>query len=151
MKNILHIVYQKTYHHDIICFKRILKLVSETDFELISYLKNFQVKNKQGCYKIINDILNLALFKNHWYDFKIKVQLIIFFDTARGVNPTSSWKKKFQELSAVIDHNMLSQIVHAVFKNENCKIYVFDYGAQWSGDTAKRFFKSAVWINGNLS
>lgn len=46
---------------------------------------------------------------------------------------------------------MLSQIVHAVLKNENCKIYVFDYGAQWSDDTAKRFFKSAVWINGNLS
>lgn len=53
LKNILHIVYQKTYHHDIIYFKRILKLVSETDFELISYLKNFQVRNKQGCYKLL--------------------------------------------------------------------------------------------------
>ncbi|STD07604.1 hypothetical protein [Chryseobacterium carnipullorum] len=79
LKNILHIIYQKTYHHDIICFKKILKLVSETDSELIGYLKNFQVENKQGCYKIIKDILNLDLFKDNWNDFEIKVQLISFF------------------------------------------------------------------------
>jgi len=146
LKNILQIIYQKTYHHDIICFKKILKLVSENDSELIGYLKNFQVENRQGCYKIINDLLNLDLFKDNWDDFEIKVQLISFFDTARGANPTSSWNKKFQELYAIIDNKMFLQIVHTVLKNENCKIYEFDYGAQWSDDTAKRFLKSAQWI-----
>lgn len=150
LKNILQIIHQKTFHHDIICFKKILKLVSEKDSELIGYLKNFQVENKQGCYKIINDILNLDLFKNNWNDFEIKVQLICFFDTARSANPTSSWNKKFQELSAIIDSKILLQIVHAVLKNENCKIYEFDYGAQWSDDTAKRFLKSAQWIKNIL-
>lgn len=146
LKNILHIIYQKTYHHDIICFKKILKLVSETDSELISYMKNFQVENKQGCYKIINDILNLDFSKDNWNDFKIKIQLINFLDTARGANPNSSWNNKFQELSAIIDNKMLLQIVHTVLKNENCKIYAFDYGVQWSDDTVKRFLKSAQWI-----
>lgn len=146
LKNILHIIYQKTYHHDIISFKRILKLVSETDSELIDYLKNFQVENKQGCYKIANDILNLDLFKDNWKDFEIKVQLISFFDTARGAKPTSNWNNKFQELSAIIDKKKLLQIVDAVLENENCKIYEFNCGAQWSDDTAKRFLKSAQWI-----
>jgi hypothetical protein len=146
LKNIIQIIHQKTFHHDIICFKKILKLVSEKDSELIDYLKNFQVANKQGCYKIINDILNLDLFKNNWNDFEIKVQLICFFDTARGANPTSSWKNKFQELSGIIDKKMFLEIVHAVLKNENCRIYEFDYGAQWGDDTTKRFLKSAQWI-----
>lgn len=150
LRNILHIIYQKTYHHDIICFKKILKLVSEKDSELIDYLKNFQVENKQGCYKIINDILNLPLFKDNWNDFEIKVQLISFFDTARGANPSSSFKNTSQELSAFIDKKMVLQIVHTVLKNENCKNYEFDYGAQWSDDTAKRFLKSAQWIKDSL-
>ncbi|QDZ62233.1 hypothetical protein EVD20_04470 [Elizabethkingia bruuniana] len=150
LKNILHIIYQQTYHHDIICFKKILKSVSETDSELISYPKNFQVENKQGCYKIINDILNLDFSKDNWNDFKIKIQLINFLDTARGANPNSSWNNKFQELSAIIDNKMLLQIVHTVLKNENGKIYAFDYGTQWSDDTAKRFLKSAQWIKDTL-
>ncbi|STD07601.1 Uncharacterised protein [Chryseobacterium carnipullorum] len=41
---------------------------------------------------------------------------------------------------------MFLEIVHAVLKNENCRIYEFDYGAQWGDDTAKRFLKSAQWI-----
>lgn len=146
LKNILNIIYQKTYHHDIICFKKSLKLVSETDSELIGYLKNFQVENRQGCYKIINDILNLDLFKDNWHDFEIKVQLISFFDTARGASPTSSWINRFQVISTIINNKIFLQIVNAVLKNENCRIYEFDYGAQWSDDTAKRFLKSAQWI-----
>ncbi|MNI48270.1 hypothetical protein D3C73_1028280 [compost metagenome] len=73
LKNILHIIHQKTFHHDIICFKKILKLVSAKDIALIDYLKRFEVINKQGCYKIINDILNLAIAENAWDDFEIKV------------------------------------------------------------------------------
>lgn len=41
---------------------------------------------------------------------------------------------------------MLLQILHTVLKNENCKIYEFDYEARWNDDTAKRFLKSAQWI-----
>lgn len=146
LKNILHIIHQKTFHHDIICFKKILKLVSERDFELIDYLKNFQVENKQGCYKIINDILNLEIAADGWNDFEMKVQLINFFDTGRGANPTASWSKKFQELSGTIDSDRLSQTADTVLENENSKNYEFDYGAQWGDDTAKRFLKSAQWI-----
>ncbi|WP_106914526.1 hypothetical protein [Chryseobacterium aurantiacum] len=150
LKNILHIIYQKTYHHDIICFKKILKLVSEKDTELIEYLKKFKVENKQGCYKIINDILNLKISDNNWNDFEIKVLLINFFDTAKGANPTTSWKKKFKELSVTIDKNKFLQIVQSILENENCKNYEFDYGAQWADDTAKRFLKSAQWIKNIL-
>lgn len=146
LRNILHIIYQKSFHHDIVCFKKLLKLVSETDVELIDYLKKFQVENKQGCYKIINDILNLDLAEDKWDDFLLKVQHINFFDTARGANPTTSWNKKFQELSTTVGNNKLLQTANAVLENENCKIYEFDYGAQWSDDVAKRFLKSAQWI-----
>lgn len=150
LKNILHIIYQKSFHHDIVCFKKILKLVSETDTQLIDYLKKFQVENKQGCYKIINDILNLELDDDNWHDFQIKVQLINFFDTARGANPTASWNKKFQELSATIGNNKLLQTANGVLENEAYKIYEFDYGAQWGDDIAKRFLKSAHWIKNIL-
>ncbi|RQO37677.1 hypothetical protein DBR39_12350 [Chryseobacterium sp. KBW03] len=146
LENILHIIHQKAFHHDIICFKKILKLVTERDVALIDYLKKFEVINKQGCYKIINDILNLAIAENAWDDFEIKVQLINFLDTARGANPTASWCKKFQELSGNIDNTIFLQVAHIVLENESCKNYEFDYGAIWADDTAKRFLKSAQWI-----
>ncbi|MFZ4929789.1 hypothetical protein [Chryseobacterium sp. Mn2064] len=146
LRNILHIIYQKSFHHDIVCFKKILKLVSEADIELIDYLKKFQVENKQGCYKIINGILNLDLAEDKWDDFLIKVQLINFLDTARNANPTPSWNKKIQELSVTVGNDKLLQTANAVLENENCKIHEFDYGAQWSDDVAKRFLKSAQWI-----
>lgn len=146
LKNILHIIYQKTFHHDIICFKKILKLVSITDVELIDYLKGFQVENKQGCYKIINDILNLEISEDNWKDFEIKVQLINFFDSARSANPTPAWNRKFQEMSVIIEENKLLEVVQIVFGNENCRTYEIDHGAEWSDDVSRRFLKSTTWI-----
>lgn len=146
LKNILHIIFQKTFHHDIICFKKILKLVSETDLELMDYLEKFQVENDQGCYKIIHEILNLHLFNDKWEDFEIKVQLISFFDTAKGARPSLSWNKKFNELSVKVTDDKFKLIVHSVLKNEALVRYKFDYGAEWTDDTAKRFLKSAEWI-----
>lgn len=146
VKNILHVIDQKTYHHDIICFKKILKLVSENDRELVEYLKKFKPGNRQGCYKIIHDILNIKISENNWIDFQIKVSLISFFDTAKGANPSNSWNKKFQELCETIGNEKFLRTADTVLGNENYKIYEFDYGAQWSDDTAKRFLKSAQWI-----
>lgn len=151
LKNILHIIHQKTFHHDIICFKKILKLVSPEDVALIDYLKKFKVLNDQGCYKIIHDVLNLPIAENAWNDFEIKVQLINFFDTARGANPTASWNKKFHELAGTCGTAILLQTASTVLENENCKNYEFDYGVVWGDDTAKRFLKSAQWIKDNLS
>ncbi|MGL6126346.1 hypothetical protein [Chryseobacterium artocarpi] len=146
LKNILHIIYQKTFHHDIICFKRILNLVSIIDVELIAYLKEFQVENTQGCYKIIYNILNLEISENIWKDFEIKVQLINFFDSARSANPTAAWNRKFQEVSVIIEENKLLQVVQIILGNENCRIYEIDHGAKWSDDVSIRFLKSAKWI-----
>lgn len=150
LKNILYIIHQKTFHHDIICFKKILKLVSPKDVALIDYLKKFKVVNNQGCYKIINDIMNLEIAADEWNDFEMKVQLINFFDTGRGANPTAGWSKKFQELSETIDSDRLLQTANTILANENFKNYEFDYGAQWGDDTAKRFLKSARWIKNIL-
>ncbi|WP_330745914.1 hypothetical protein [Chryseobacterium sp. CP-77] len=146
LKNILHIIYQKGFHHDIICFKKILKLVSFADVELIDYLKGFRVENKQGCYKIINDLLNLKITEDLWKDFEIKVQLINFFDSARSANPSPAWNRKFQEVLGIIDENKLLQVVQTVLENDDCHIYQIDYGAEWSDDISKRFLKSAKWI-----
>ncbi|WP_286856717.1 MULTISPECIES: hypothetical protein [Sphingobacterium] len=145
-KNILCIVQHKEFHHDIICFKKILKLVTVKDIGMIDYLKNIRVENQQGCYTIINNVLNLEISENTWDDFEIKVQLIHFLDTARGANPTASWSKKFQELSGNIDNTIFLQVAHIVLENESCKNYEFNYGAIWGDDTAKRFLKSAQWI-----
>lgn len=150
LKNILHIIQQKTFHHDIICFKKILKLVSAKDIALIDYLKKFQVENQQGCYKILNGIFNLEIAEDDWDDFEIKVQLINFFDTGRGANASAGWEKKFQELSGTIDNKKLLLTANTVLKNDNCKNFEFDYGAQWGDDTAKRFLKSAQWIRAIL-
>ncbi|WP_426478144.1 hypothetical protein ACP3T3_01290 [Chryseobacterium sp. CBSDS_008] len=146
LKNILHIIYQKSFHHDIICFKKILKLVSLADVELIGYLKGFRVENKQGCYKIINDILNLKIREDIWDDFKIKIQLINFFDAARSANPSPAWNRKLQEVSVIIEENKLLEIVQVVLGNDNFRTYEVDYGAEWSDDVSKRFLKSAKWI-----
>ncbi|MDR4952243.1 hypothetical protein REB14_08670 [Chryseobacterium sp. ES2] len=146
LKNILYIVSQKDFHHDIICFKKILKLVLATDVELIHYLKGFQVVNNQGCYKIINDIFNLQISEDQWKDFEIKVRLIHFFDSARSANPTHAWNRKFQEVSSSIDENELLLVVETVMRNEDSCIYRFDYGAEWGDDVSKRFLKSSKWI-----
>lgn len=150
LKNILHIIYQKSFHHDIICFKKILKLVSLADVELIDNLKGFRVENKQGCYKIINDLLNLKITENIWKDFEMKVQLINFFDAARSANPSPSWNRKFQEVLVRIEENKLLQVVETVLGYENCKTYEFDYGTEWGDDVSKRFLKAAKWIKESL-
>lgn len=150
LKNILHIIYQKTFHHDIVCFKKILKLISPADRELIDYLKEFQVENGQGCYSIIHEILNLNLLQDDWEDFELKFQLINFLDSGRGSKPSSSWSKKFQDLSVIIDKRKFLEITDSILKNENCKTYEFDYGAVWSDDVVKRFLKSAGWINQSI-
>lgn len=146
LKNILHMIYQKTFHHDIICFKKILKLVSQKDVGLIDYLKKYQVENGQGCYKIIHEILNLDFSKDIYDDFEIKLQLINFLDSGRSANPSSSWTNKFQELSVYINNKMFLQISQTILKNENCKTYELSYGTVWGDDVAKRFLKSAEWI-----
>lgn len=146
LKNILHIISQKTFHHDIKCFKKILKLVSANDSGLIDYLKNYKVENNQCCYKIIADILNFGIEADLWKDLEIKVKLINFFDTGRGANATSSWLKKLDELNVRVGSSKLLQLANKILENENCKDHKFDYGLQWSDDTAKRFLKSAQWL-----
>lgn len=146
LKNILEIINQISFHHDVICFKKILKLVSPKDILLIDYLKKFKVANNQCCYRIINRIMNLEIVENSWDDFEIKVQLIHFFDTARGANPSSSWLKKLDELTVRVGSSKLLQTANTVLDNNNCTDHKIDYGVQWSDDTAKRFLKSAQWI-----
>ncbi|WON94362.1 hypothetical protein [Sphingobacterium sp. UGAL515B_05] len=150
LKNILDIINQKTFHHDVICFKKILKLVTANDTGLMDYLKNYKVENNQCCYKNISDILNFGISADLWKDFEIKVQLIHFFDTSRGAKTTSSWLTKLDELTIRVGSSKLFQLAKAVLKNENCKSHKFDYGVQWSDDTAKRFLKSAQWIKDSL-
>ena len=150
LKNILDIINQKTFHHDVICFKKILKLVTANDTGLMDYLKNYKAENNQCCYKNISDILNFGMSADLWKDFEIKVQLIHFFDTSRGAKTTSSWLKKLDELTIRVGSSKLFQLAKAVLKNENCKRHKFDYGVQWSDDTAKRFLKSAQWIKDSL-
>lgn len=146
VKNILHIIQLKEFHHDIICFKKVLKLVTPKDVELIGYLKGFKVVNNQGCYNIINSLLNFAIDENTWNDFEIKVKLINFFDSARGANPAPSWSKKFEELSGTINNAVLLKVANTVLENESYKNYEFDNGGIWGDDTAKRFLKSAQWM-----
>ncbi|ASE62037.1 hypothetical protein CEQ15_11315 [Chryseobacterium indologenes] len=150
LKNILDIISQKTFHHDIISFKKILKLASAKDTALIDYLKKFKVENNQCCYNIINDILNLEIAEDVWEDFQIKVRLIVFFDTARSATPSANWTKKLDELFGNVDNHKLLQTANTVLKNENCKTHKFDDGLEWGDDTAKRFLKSAQWIKDNL-
>ncbi|WP_156173226.1 hypothetical protein [Chryseobacterium gallinarum] len=47
--------------------------------------------------------------------------------------------KEISRSTVTIGNNKLLQTANAVIENEIAKIYEFDYGAQWSDDTAKSF------------
>ena len=50
IKNLLQIIDDTEFHHDIVIFKKILDFIKISDEKTIYYIKNFIPKNQQGCF-----------------------------------------------------------------------------------------------------
>lgn len=147
VKNITEIINDKKFHHDIICFKKILTFITQDDKDTITFLKNFQVKNKQGCYLILNTILNSNLNKDIFADFQIKKEIVFLFDSAKGANPTEKWLLNFRQIASKISLANLEIIKRNIVKLSKQKKYNLDKHTIWTDDVASRFLKSIDWIN----
>jgi len=145
LKNMLSVIAQKEYHHDIQCFKKILNLITKDDETLVAHIKNYCVNNRQGCYTYINIIMNRSLSADTWDDFILKKEAVTLFDTAKGAHPKDSWLNKYRELQKRLELNNILWICTQISERENLKNYAFT-NYTWSDDVAKRFLKSAQWI-----
>ena len=142
--NILHIIADKAFHHDIVCFKKIINLITADDIKLMEYIKNLKAKNNQGCYLLINTIFNIPL-DNFAEDFEMKRELIFWLDTSAGAKPKQNWTDKMNELKAKIGLPSLLLVCDKIVENEHLKNYYFNDNSHWSDDVCKRFIKSAKW------
>ncbi len=151
--NITHIIKEIEFHHDINCYKKILFLLNEEDTRTIEYLKKFEVLNNQGCYFVLNELLNTELQSDVWSDFNIKRTLIKILDKARGAKPNEKWIADIDKVKEKISEKELLRIADKIIDNEGKKSYYFNSTASWSDDVMKRFLKSANWIKqlSNLS
>lgn len=146
IKNILNVIKEKGFHHDIISFRKILKKIDKNNLDEITFLKEFSVENNQGCYLIISALMNQKYIENNDTDFEIKIQLLDFLDSARGAKPKESWCNKFSEIQTKLQDKDISQLVHLIKKNSRYAQYILNDGSIWTDDVATRFIKSANWI-----
>lgn len=146
VKNLLEIIKSKDYHHNIICFKKILSLVTESDKEIITLLKEFRVRNKQGCYKIISTIFNFSLTKDYFNDFEIKRHILLFFDTAKGASPKEKWTIELRKIEIEVGFENLKKLTTEIKKLDDPKRFQLDKHTNWTDDVAGRILKSINWI-----
>ena len=142
IKNLLQIIDDTKFHHDIVIFKKILDFIKISDEKTIYYVKNFIPKNQQGCYVITNKILNLAHSEGK---FDLCVKTLKWLDSARGKEPSKGWLTKFNELKNELGKEVLQEITDKILKLESLAYH--DFGSySWPDDVMKRFIKSAQWI-----
>lgn len=140
LNNMLCIIHQKNYHHDIVMFKKILSLIQEEDADLQKIARNFAPEYPQGNYKIINEIFVMPFSDNDWEDFTRTIEIIQLLDTARGASPKDTWLKKHQILAEKIGKNTLQEVAKLVF---SMKKYEYD---KWKDEVVTRFLKASQWI-----
>ena len=142
IKNLLQIIDDTKFHHDIVIFKKILDFIKINDEKTIYYVKNFIPKNQQGCYLITNKILNLAHSEGK---FDLCVKALKWLDSARGKEPSKGWLTKFNELKNELGKEVLNEVTNEILKLESLAYH--DFGSySWPDDVMKRFIKSAQWI-----
>jgi len=142
IKNLLQIIDDTEFHHDIVIFKKILDFIKISDEKTIYYIKNFIPKNQQGCYLITNKILNLAYSEGK---FDLCVKALKWLDSARGKEPSKGWLSNFNELKNELGKEVLQEIADEILKLESLTYH--DFGSySWPDDVIKRFIKSAEWI-----
>jgi len=145
VSNILSIIADKGFHHDIICFKKVLALVTKEDGLLIEHIKKYEVRNGQGCYKYVGMVLNTKLDSNAWVDFCLKKELITWLDSAVGAQPKESWINKLTNIKEKVSADKLLLICQDIKEREDLQHYYFDSTAYWGDEVAKRFVKSVKW------
>ena len=142
IKNLLQIIDDTKFHHDIVIFKKILDFIKISDEKTIYYVKNFIPKNQQGCYLITNKILNLAHSEGK---FDLCVKTLKWLDSARGKEPSKGWLNNFNELKNELGKEVLNEVTNEILKLESLAYH--DFGSySWPDDVMKRFIKSAQWI-----
>ena len=142
IKNLLQIIDDIEFHHDIVIFKKILDFIKINDEKTIYYVKNFIPKNQQGCYLITNKILNLAHSEGK---FDLCVKALKWLDSARGKEPSKGWLNNFNELKNELGKEILNEVTNEILKLESLAYH--DFGSySWPDDVMKRFIKSAEWI-----
>ena len=142
IKNLLQIIDDTEFHHDIVIFKKILDFIKISDEKTIYYVKNFIPKNQQGCYLVTNKILNLAHSEGK---FDLCVKTLKWLDSARGKEPSKGWLTNFNELKNELGKEILQEITNEILKLESLAYH--DFGSySWPDDVMKRFIKSAQWI-----
>lgn len=108
----------------------------------VRLFKNFIPKNRQGCYLVVNKILNAACFDGK---FSLSIKALKWLDSARGAAAPSGWQNKFNELKGELGEEALAAVVVEVLRLDSLTYHDFAISS-WSDDVVKRFVKSAEWI-----
>ncbi|MDO4164792.1 MAG: hypothetical protein Q4D56_10480 [Bacteroides sp.] len=147
--SILEVLSKRGWQHHLKGFKTILKYISSDDLDIIAYLKNFHIISKQGCYIMLNTLLNYPIHEDVYTDFAIKRRIIEISDTARGAKYTSSWESKALELIKSVPTDKLKGWCD-IMDEKGYEWTGYDYPG-WTDAAVKRFRKAALWISQMMS
>ncbi|MFF2754029.1 hypothetical protein ACFVR1_09840 [Psychrobacillus sp. NPDC058041] len=136
---------QRGYHHNIKDFKKIIKFTKQDNSDVIEYLSKYKVKNKQGCYLAINNILTGI---EHEDSFELKSEIIIWLDNASGSSPKKAWLDKLASIENKIEKVDLLNITNWIISNKHLER---ERSTGWLDDVFKRFQKSAKWYLDGIS
>lgn len=142
IQNLLYIIDDKEFHRDIAVFKKLACEVKDGDERGVRLFKNFIPKNRQGCYLVVNKILNAACFDGK---FSLSVKALKWLDSARGAAAPSGWQNKFNELKGELGEEALAAVAAEILGLDSLTYHDFAVSS-WSDDVVKRFVKSAEWI-----
>ena len=110
------------------------------------------VNNKQGCYQCVSAVLNLLPESGStWTDYSLKVELIVWLDSASGASPKENWLAKMSAIKDKTGANNLLLVSNEIVGKEELQKHFFNANAYWNDDVCKRFIKSAKWIKEYLN
>ncbi|RKP55398.1 hypothetical protein D7Z26_09405 [Cohnella endophytica] len=130
------------FHHNLKDFKKILSFVGQENSEVFSYLKSYQVRNNQGCYKAINYILMHFIREKGYEDKKNAHEIILWLDNAEGSSPKKPWLDKLDSIQKQFLEIEINEIAKWLIDNKHLDR---EEGTGWIDDIFKRFHKSALW------
>lgn len=134
---------RKIYHHNIKELKKILYFIRKDNEVVIDYLLNYEVDNRQGCYKAIEFILSYKFKDKEKYDnFVCQRDMVIWLDNANGREPKRAWIDKLEALKQLVTSQDLKTIYEWILAHNELK---YDNEDNWLDDTFSHFEKSAKW------
>lgn len=156
LRSWLEIYQNYDLYGDLKAFNKILSFAKGG--EILPQLARFEVKNAQGCMKMLQILLRSEFEISSKQgeadarEFELKKRLVSLFGSARGAMPNAAWLKKLAHIKEMIGKHAIKGLASEILKLKNYeRLHLLKNGKETkfgsSDDIAKGFLKAATWVS----